>query len=167
MPTRPTCSTVLLLLLSTLILAGCGDDGPTAPATEDELTALFTEDEAVLTGDASAWNLRLVGVTFAANSATMTEDPEAVLDKFAQVFALFPAADYSVEGHTDSRGSQAYNLTLSEHRAEAVVEYLQARFEPRPGSIVAVGHGETQPIASNSTAEGRFMNRRIEVIIRR
>ena len=69
-----------------------------------------------------------------------------------------------VEGHTDSRGSDAYNLTLSQKRAESVRNYLISR-GVSPDRMEPRGFGESQPIADNRTEQGRSQNRRVEFII--
>ena len=69
-----------------------------------------------------------------------------------------------VEGHTDSRGKDSYNLDLSQRRAEAVSTYLQGRGIDSD-RLVAEGFGETQPIADNDTKSGRSENRRVEFVI--
>lgn len=155
----------LLLLVLTAMLAGCGDD-PSAPAAGEQLADIFTEEEVVLTGDPAEWNLRLVGVIFITGSAQLRESSYAVLDKFGQVFAAYHAAEYAIEGHTDSRGSSSSNQSLSEDRAESVLEYLLERHGRPGGGLTAAGYGETRPLADNGTAQGRALNRRIEVIIR-
>jgi len=71
-----------------------------------------------------------------------------------------------IEGHTDSTGSVAVNKRLSEERAEAVREYLIANKTLSEDKIFAVGYGSTRPLASNETAEGRAINRRIDLIIK-
>ena len=69
-----------------------------------------------------------------------------------------------VEGHTDSQGTEAYNVDLSQRRADAVRQFLiQQGYDS--GSIQAVGIGETRPVAENETAEGRANNRRVEIIV--
>ncbi|HEV8245863.1 MAG TPA: OmpA family protein [Polyangiaceae bacterium] len=70
----------------------------------------------------------------------------------------------TVEGHTDSRGNEDANLTLSTERAQAVRDYLVS-LGVKPERISAIGRGEAQPIASNDTAEGRANNRRVEIIL--
>lgn len=70
-----------------------------------------------------------------------------------------------IEGHTDSNASDAYNIALSERRAQAVKEVFINQFGISPSRIQAVGYGESRPIASNATAEGRQMNRRVVAVI--
>jgi outer membrane protein OmpA-like peptidoglycan-associated protein len=75
-----------------------------------------------------------------------------------------PGLHLSVEGYTDSVGSDAFNQTLSEQRANAVRDYLiQQGLDP--ASIIATGYGKSNPVASNDTPAGRQQNRRVEIII--
>ena len=104
--------------------------------------------------------IRLPGVTFETNSATLTPQSLSVLNDAAET--LKRNADISVEaqGHTDSQGADAYNLSLSQRRAETVRDYLITR-GAAAGNIKAKGYGETQPVADNTTAAGRAQNRRV------
>ena len=70
-----------------------------------------------------------------------------------------------VDGYTDNIGSAAYGLVLSEHRASVVSDYLQSQLLGAPVSIVAVGHGESNPIASNATVAGQKQNRRVTITL--
>ena len=69
--------------------------------------------------------------------------------------------DAIIEGHTDSRGSDAYNQGLSQRRADSVRQYLIDKFGVSPSRLTAKGYGESKPIADNNTAEGRQRNRRV------
>jgi outer membrane protein OmpA-like peptidoglycan-associated protein len=71
-----------------------------------------------------------------------------------------------IEGHTDSNGDDAFNMTLSQQRADSVRAYLVSR-GVKPERITASGKGETQPLATNATPEGRANNRRVEIIIQK
>jgi OOP family OmpA-OmpF porin len=86
-----------------------------------------------------------------------------ILDTVAQVLRDFPDIAIEVQGHTDSRGNDAFNLRLSQQRADAVRQYLinQGIASSR---LTARGYGETMPIESNATTEGRAMNRRVEFV---
>jgi outer membrane protein OmpA-like peptidoglycan-associated protein len=86
------------------------------------------------------------------------------LAKIGGIVLAYPALTLGIEGNTDSVGSDAYNQGLSERRAEAVRSYLAQQGVPE-SSMTAKGLGKTQPIASNSTAEGRQQNRRVELIV--
>lgn len=111
--------------------------------------------------------LKLEGVKFAVNSAQLLQsDPNPVLDDAAQALnTQYPDAQVEVAGHTDDQGDDAYNLDLSQRRAEAVRQYLitQGVDEAR---LTAVGYGETQPIADNASAAGRAENRRVELRVK-
>jgi outer membrane protein OmpA-like peptidoglycan-associated protein len=87
------------------------------------------------------------------------------LSDFAQVVRSAPEIRLSVRGYTDAQGSESFNLTLSEDRADAVRRYLVSQ-GIEPGHISAAGFGPQFPVASNDTPEGRGMNRRIEIELR-
>jgi len=101
-------------------------------------------------------------VTFEFDKARLTPDARVLLDMVSD--ALLARTDIQVEvaGHTDSKGSDAYNQKLSERRALAVKEYLAGR-GVEPSRMTAVGYGEVQPVADNGTDEGREYNRRTEL----
>ncbi len=86
------------------------------------------------------------------------------IDRLANVLNRFPNTRIRVEGHTDSTGTEAYNLRLSQERADAVKRLLIAR-GVAPDRVIAIGYGESRPRAGNSTAQGRQLNRRVEVFI--
>src|SRR5262245_21453843 len=104
----------------------------------------------------------LQGITFAFNSAKIGEADAPILDVAAEQLQASPSARVSVIGHTDSVGGEAYNQKLSERRAEAVVQYLANHGIDR-SRLEASGAGESQPVASNDTADGRAQNRRVEL----
>jgi len=110
--------------------------------------------------------IRLEGVHFRTNSAELTPESLAVLDR--AVAALKRRADIRVEvaAHTDSRGSAAYNMALSRRRAKSVRDYLVAH-GIAPSRLTSRGYGETRPVADNATASGRAMNRRVELRVLR
>jgi OOP family OmpA-OmpF porin len=99
-------------------------------------------------------------VYFETNSAKLKPESSETLDKAAASIKGFPDVKILVAGHTDSVGSDAYNLKLSAARANAVMEYLVAHGVPRT-QLAAGGFGEKEPIADNKTAEGRAKNRRV------
>lgn len=104
----------------------------------------------------------LKGVKFEFDSDRLTEEAKAILDKVAETLIAYPEIDVEVAGHTDYIGSDGYNLGLSERRAIVVKEYLAAR-GVEADRMSPVGYGRTQPIADNSTEEGREENRRVEL----
>jgi len=77
----------------------------------------------------------------------------------------YPAVKAIIEAHTDSTGTDQYNQLLSERRADAVFEMLVDKYGVNPTQLSAVGRGESMPVASNSTDEGRAQNRRVELIM--
>jgi OOP family OmpA-OmpF porin len=110
----------------------------------------------------------LRGITFDFNKSTIKREFAPVLDEAAQILTDNPDVRVTVEGHTDSIGSDAYNQRLSERRAAAVKNYLVAR-GIAADRLETVGYGESRPIAPNTTPsgkdnpEGRAMNRRAEL----
>jgi len=97
------------------------------------------------------------------NKATIKPSGRDVLDGAVKTLRDNPSLHVVVEGHTDSVGSDAYNMRLSEKRAKAVRDYL-VREGVEPSRITTRGYGKSRPVASNDTAEGRSENRRAEVI---
>jgi OOP family OmpA-OmpF porin len=103
--------------------------------------------------------LLLQGVKFESNSAELLPESQQVLDNARATLKRYPELKVEVAGHTDSRGSDAFNLQLSAKRAEAVLKYLQDGGVSN--TMSSRGYGERQPIASNNTEEGRLQNRRV------
>lgn len=87
------------------------------------------------------------------------------IGELAKVLKQYPTSTILLEGHTDSTGSASYNQQLSKSRADAVMRVLIDRFSISSARINTTGMGESQPIASNATAEGRAKNRRVEAIV--
>jgi len=104
-------------------------------------------------------------VLFDFNSAGLRTASRESLREMADVFQKYPNTTISVQGHTDSIGSAAYNKRLSNRRADSVASYLE-NLGVRGGRVETIGYGESQPRATNSTAEGRQLNRRVEIKIR-
>ena len=104
------------------------------------------------------------GVTFDVGSYSLRPEFRATLDKVAESLVQYPNSLIDVYGHTDSTGSDAFNQTLSENRARTVLNYLVSRGVPA-ARVRSQGFGETMPVASNDTAEGRQKNRRVEIKI--
>lgn len=86
------------------------------------------------------------------------------LDKVAAILVGNPNANLSIEGHTDSQGDDAMNLDLSKRRAQSVLNYLSGKGAD-VSHLKAQGFGETKPVADNGTAEGRALNRRVELLL--
>ncbi|WP_417551945.1 OmpA family protein [Marinomonas fungiae] len=99
-------------------------------------------------------------VHFAFNSSELTEQSRYILDKLLE--RLKYSNNVYVEGHTDSVGEKQYNFTLGAERAVAVASYM-AQHPNAPLNLVKVSKGETAPIADNSDADGRYLNRRVDI----
>jgi len=104
------------------------------------------------------------GITFASNSADLNSKFFRVLDSVGIVFKEYDKTVIEVAGHTDNRGSNEFNQSLSERRASTVANYLSGRGITSKRFIV-VGAGEMHPVASNATAQGQQQNRRVELTI--
>jgi outer membrane protein OmpA-like peptidoglycan-associated protein len=103
----------------------------------------------------------LRGINFESGSAALTPDSHPVLDQVIASLNSYPEVRLEIRGHTDSQGPAAFNLQLSQKRAESVRQYL-INGGIAADRITAIGVGEEEPISSNGTAEGRSQNRRIE-----
>lgn len=103
-------------------------------------------------------------VTFAFDSSNLTTLAKTNLDKLVQVLVNNPDTNINIYGHTDSKGSDDYNQKLSERRANSVKAYLVSK-GIASSRMFALGEGESMPVASNDTEEGRAKNRRVEFAI--
>lgn len=103
-------------------------------------------------------------VLFGFDKSSLSADAKTNLNKLVTVLDGYPDTDIEVQGHTDSKGSEAYNQTLSEKRATAVSGYLEGK-GITASRVTIKGFGETAPKYDNATAEGRTQNRRVEFLI--
>ncbi|MFI0471097.1 OmpA family protein [Halomonas sp. HMF6819] len=126
------------------------DQCPNTPAGV-EVNALGCEESVVLQN-----------VNFEFDSARLTPGAEQVLNGVAERLVSNQGVRVSIAGHTDSVGSNQYNMQLSQERAESVARYLNQRGVPA-SDMRAVGYGEERPIATNDTDAGRAQNRRVEL----
>ncbi len=108
--------------------------------------------------------IKLTGVEFEFDSATLRPESRTRLDSDAETLLGSPGVRVEIAGHTDSVGSDAYNQTLSQKRAESVREYLLSQ-GVSSSQLTARGYGESNPAASNDTDEGRAENRRVEMSV--
>ena len=104
-------------------------------------------------------------VLFAFDKSILTEADVTELQKAVTFVKKYPGAKIRLDGYTDSIGTDAYNIKLSERRAAAVRDYLIKEASVDSSKITAVGHGKADPVADNKTAQGRAENRRVEVSI--
>lgn len=111
-------------------------------------------------------NVRLTSdILFDLDSAGLRPASRETLNELATNFSRYPDNQIIVEGHTDSSGSDAHNQKLSEQRASNVADYLIDR-GVTARNVVVYGYGESRPKSSNDSAEGRQLNRRVEIHIR-
>jgi outer membrane protein OmpA-like peptidoglycan-associated protein len=133
-------------------------------ATIAQVSASFDNQEGDVIRDENNIIIRLYGLTFGVGKTTIEPQFFSLLTKVQDAIKKFPGCQVTIEGHTDSQGSDAMNQRLSERRAEAVAQYLKANMVANT-PITNQGFGESRPVASNDTFEGRAKNRRIDVVI--
>jgi OOP family OmpA-OmpF porin len=104
-------------------------------------------------------------VNFDSDKYIIRKSDQAELNEAVSFVKKYPSAKVKIEGHTDNRGSDAYNQKLSEKRTQAVANYLIEKGAVKKANISAVGYGESKPVADNKTAKGRAENRRAEILI--
>jgi OOP family OmpA-OmpF porin len=104
-------------------------------------------------------------VFFDFNKDILTEADLKELPKAVAFVKKYPGTKIIIDGYTDSIGTEAYNMKLSERRATAVKNYLIKETGVDSSRITAVGHGGADPVADNKTPEGRAKNRRVEISI--
>ncbi len=103
-------------------------------------------------------------VLFDFNKYTLKPGAREKMAKVAGILLAYPGLQIQVEGHTDSIGSEEYNLKLSRQRADSVHDYLVSQGVPSE-TVSALGLGKADPVASNDTATGRQQNRRVELVV--
>ena len=104
----------------------------------------------------------LRGVNFDFDKSEIRPDAAVILDEAVSILSGKPDVQVRVAGHTDHTGPDAYNQGLSERRAASVVKYL-TEHGIAASRLSSVGYGESRPIATNETREGRALNRRVEL----
>jgi outer membrane protein OmpA-like peptidoglycan-associated protein len=104
------------------------------------------------------------GLLFDFDSDRIRPDAASNLDNLAASLNKFPNSNIMIVGHTDSRGTDAYNMDLSQRRANAAAAYLRSKGVPS-SRLSTAGRGETEPVASNDTEAGMAQNRRVEIAI--
>lgn len=109
--------------------------------------------------------IRLENVYFETNSANLLPESEATLSEAGHTLEKFPTLRIEVQGHTDTRGSNAHNMRLSQARAESVRNYLTSHFQLEGDHYVAKGYGETQPETQERNDEELLRNRRVVLIV--
>lgn len=103
-------------------------------------------------------------ILFGFDKSTLSSEAKINLNKLIKILDEYPDTNIEIQGHTDSKGSKAYNQTLSEQRADAVADYLNSG-NISSTRLKSVGYGETLPSYQNDTESGRTQNRRVEFMI--
>ncbi len=132
----------------------------------ETVEGMFDRTQAVVFREGDNVTMRLVGLSFASGSSTIEPSAYPLLEKVESAIDVFPRSSIVIEGHTDSYGSDSNNVTLSQQRADSVMQYMLNAMQIPSSRVRATGFGESRPIANNETSEGRARNRRIDVVIR-
>lgn len=125
----------------------------------------FSESEAIVVREVNQLTLHLIGISFSAGKTVITKKAIKLLTKLGDFLSLYPKTRITVEGHTDSTGSETKNIVLSKDRADAIMRFLTEQSGIQEARITATGLGSSLPIASNKSRDGRDKNRRIDLII--
>lgn len=129
------------------------------------LETMFSNQEAIVLRKGNDIILRLIGLTFRSGRSTIEPEYFSLLTAVQRAIRKFPNSSITIEGHTDSIGNDQFNENLSYERASAVKQYLLANMGFDESRITALGYGESRPIASNETPQGRAQNRRIDIVL--
>jgi len=139
------------------------DAANTADTAANDVAHRADSLDSVVKGLDNYKQVAAVSVTFGFDKALLTTDDKAQLDSFAASLGSAKSYILEVTGGTDSVGSAQYNYDLSQRRADAVVQYLAAKYGVAPHRFYLIGIGKDQYVASNDTAAGRKENRRVQV----
>ncbi len=115
--------------------------------------------------DNNAVRIVMTGQTaFETDSATIKPGFQPTMDKLADTVIRYGKTALTITGHTDSRGTPKHNIDLSQRRAQAVYDYFVSK-DVNAARLVAMGKGETEPVATNNSESGRRQNRRVEILV--
>lgn len=129
---------------------------PVYPSNEEPAPAVVDTSDAVRVE---------LDVKFDFDKSVVKEESQADIKALADFMGQYPQTTTVVEGHTDAKGTDAYNQSLSERRANAVRDVLVNQYGVGSDRVSAVGYGESRPVADNGTDEGRAVNRRVEAAV--
>ena len=129
-----------------------------------KIESLFSSEQAQVYRQSGNVLIRMVGLNFSTGQSVIESKYFSLLKQVIEALQVFPGAEVVVEGHTDSFGGDALNLRISQQRADAVMEYIKANMAI--DTISSTGFGESRPVASNETDNGRLKNRRIDLLIK-
>jgi outer membrane protein OmpA-like peptidoglycan-associated protein len=129
-----------------------------------KIQRLFPSDQAKVVIDPdNNITIRLVGLNFEIGKSSLQSDNYSLLQDVQLAAEMFPDRKIKIVGHTDSVGSNEFNTKLSLERAKSVAQYMEEDLGVPKNKLEVIGAGENEPIAPNTTPEGRKMNRRIDV----
>jgi len=161
-PAAPEGKPVLVASVTTTPAGAADADRDGVPDSIDLCPGTAQAVAVKFTGCVANAAIPLKDVNFRYNSIELTDDARRTLDRIAGILGKQTDTRLEVAGHTDSQGNEAYNLWLSQHRAQAVRDYLITHGLD-PDNVSARGYGAQQPIADNSTVDGLVQNRRVEL----
>jgi OOP family OmpA-OmpF porin len=147
-------------------MEACGEAMPQPPEAVSTIEVVAAETAATATATDMEKISIAASMLFDFDSAALSDDAKAVIDERIQTFAgqVELTSIMRVEGHTDSIGPEDYNMQLSQRRAQAVADYIVSQaYRVTSSDIAVVGQGESNPVASNDTREGRAKNRRVDI----
>jgi len=130
-----------------------------------KIESLFNTREAKVLREGGSLKIRLLGLNFASGKDVIDPSYFSLLTKLQRAIRIFSNYHITIEGHTDNKGDDRMNQSLSLRRAKAVMSYLIANMGITESQISAIGYGESRPIASNANEQGRSQNRRIDVVL--
>ena len=146
-------------------LAEVQEQNREAQARYNKIQQMFTEEEAQVFRQGNNVLLETHAFDFKVGASEIDSGNYGLLEKIMEAIKVFDNPDIVIMGHTDATGGDAVNMALSIRRAQTVASFLQKIGKFSPSRISYKGYGETRPVASNETVEGRERNRRIEVLI--
>ena len=129
----------------------------------DQVRKNFSSDEAEVYQQGDKLILRLKKLNFSSGSSTIPTDSIDLLSKVGEIIKGVKAEKVVVQGHTDSRGDAAYNQKLSVDRAQSVAKFMDSK--SLKAEIESNGYGESKPLANNEDADGRALNRRVDIVV--
>jgi len=136
-------------------------DVVTAKSVENKMVVVKAADMADAL--ATKGSIDLYGIYFDVDKSDIKPDSAKTLDEIASLLKIDLSLKLEISGHTDNTGDKDHNMALSEARAKAVVDVLVKKYGIDPARLEAKGYGDTMPVASNDTDEGRAKNRRVEL----
>ena len=160
-------NTTVAVLFSLGLLAGCStaskkSEPPPAPAPKPAAAPAPAPAPAPVMAPASQPKYVIEGVRFEFDSAALKPEAKTTLDAVATQLRSQPDVMYKISVYTDTSGPEAHNMQLSERRAQSVRDYLVDK-GVAASQLTAMGFGESNPLVSNDTLEGRMKNRRVEI----